>query len=53
MGVKLLVKTKIKYAMRGICKMLDFCLGHLKQTFSFKKSLDWSLLVFQMADSPS
>lgn len=27
---KLLVKTKMKHAMRGIWEMLDFCLGHLK-----------------------
>lgn len=43
MCAKLLVKTKIKCAMRGMSKMLDFCLDHLKQTFSFKKSLVRSL----------
>lgn len=32
--------------------MLDFCLDHLKQTFSFKKSLVRSLQVIQKAGSP-
>ena len=49
---QLLVKTKIKYAMREICEVLDFCLGPLKLTFSFKQSHDWCLLVIPMAGGP-
>lgn len=32
--------------------MLDFCLRPLKPTFSFKQSLDWSLLVTQWQAAP-